>query len=164
MVPPQAIPILCQMEHTSIQVSWWVPYLPKGCRPDFNNGLVGDSNSGPVLAPGVYLSPTRIMAPPRATPILCQMKYTSVQVSYLSYFGLGNDFNSDVSKQIRHYWVCTNETFLWCYQLGHVDVLGVISLDILRWLGQLTIRLKTLEHVNGRKFTEKKRRKRKRIK
>ena len=31
--------------------SWWVPYLPKGCRPDFNNGLGGDSNSGPVLAP-----------------------------------------------------------------------------------------------------------------
>ena len=55
-------------------VSWWVPYLPKGCRPDFNNGLGGDSNSGHVLAPGVYLSPTRIMAPPRATPILCQMK------------------------------------------------------------------------------------------
>ena len=67
-----------------LMVSWWVPYLPKGCRPDFNNGLVGDSNSGPVLAPGVYLSLTRIMAPPRATPILCQMKYTSVQVSYLS--------------------------------------------------------------------------------
>ena len=44
-------------------VSWWVPYLPKGCRLDFNNGLGGDSNSGPVLAPGVYLSPTRIMAP-----------------------------------------------------------------------------------------------------
>ena len=55
-------------------VSWWVPYLPKGCRPDFNNGLGGDSNSGPVLPPGVYLSPTRIMAPPWATPILCQMK------------------------------------------------------------------------------------------
>ena len=31
-------------------VSWWVPYLPKRCRPDFNNGLGGDSNSGPVLA------------------------------------------------------------------------------------------------------------------
>ena len=30
---------------------WWVPYLKKGCRPDFNNGLGGDSNSGPVLAP-----------------------------------------------------------------------------------------------------------------
>ena len=66
-----------------LMVSWWMPYLPKGCRPDFNNGLVGDSNSGAVWPPGVYLSPTRIMAPPRATPILCQMKYTSVQVSYL---------------------------------------------------------------------------------
>ena len=48
-----------------LMVAWWVPYLPKGCRPDFNNCLVGDSNSGPVLAPSVYLSPTRIMAPPR---------------------------------------------------------------------------------------------------
>ena len=56
--------------------SWLVPYLPKGCRPDFNNGLGGDSNSGPVLASGVYLSPTRIIAPPRATLILCQMKST----------------------------------------------------------------------------------------
>ena len=55
-------------------VSWWVPYLPKGCRPDFNNGLGGDSNSGPVLAPAVYLSPTQIMTPLQATPILCQMK------------------------------------------------------------------------------------------
>ena len=60
-------------------VSWWVPYLPKGCRPDFNNGLGGDSNSGSVLPPGVYSSPSEIVAP----PILCQMKYTSVQVSYL---------------------------------------------------------------------------------
>ena len=53
--------------------SWWMPYLPK---TDFNNLLGGDSNSGPVLAPSVYLSPTRIMAPPQATPILCQMKST----------------------------------------------------------------------------------------
>ena len=30
---------------------WWVPYLNKGRRPDFNNGLGGDSNSGPILAP-----------------------------------------------------------------------------------------------------------------
>ena len=52
-----------------------MPNLPKRCRPDFNTGLGGDSN-GPALAPGVYLSPTRIMAPPRATPILCQMKST----------------------------------------------------------------------------------------
>ena len=34
-----------------LMISWWVPYLPKGCRPDFNNGLGGDSNSGPDLAP-----------------------------------------------------------------------------------------------------------------
>ena len=54
--------------------SWRVPYLPKGCRPDVNNGPGLDLNSGPVLAPGVYLSPTRIMALPHATPILCQMK------------------------------------------------------------------------------------------
>ena len=32
-------------------ISWWVPYLPKGYRPDFNNGPGGDSNSGPVLGP-----------------------------------------------------------------------------------------------------------------
>ena len=54
--PPPAIPILCQMEYTIcsgllLMVSWWVPYLPKGCRPDFNNGLGGDTNSGLVLAP-----------------------------------------------------------------------------------------------------------------
>ena len=52
--------------------SW---YLSKDCGPDFNNDLGGDSNSGPVLAPSVYLSPTRIMAP-WATPTFCQMKST----------------------------------------------------------------------------------------
>ena len=77
MTPPQAIPILCQIYICSClipMVSWWVPYLPKGCRSDFNNGLRGDSSSGPVLAPGVYLSPTQIMTPLWAIPILCQMK------------------------------------------------------------------------------------------
>ena len=66
-------------------VSWWVPYLPKGCRLDFNNGLGGDLNSGPVLAPGVYLSPTRIMPPLWATPtvLVSHEVYISVQVSYL---------------------------------------------------------------------------------
>ena len=29
---------------------WGVPYQNKGCRPDFNNGPGGDSDSGPVLA------------------------------------------------------------------------------------------------------------------
>ena len=54
MAPPQAVPILGQMEDTLVLESlplmvWWVPYLNKGCRPDFNNGLGGDSDSG-VLA------------------------------------------------------------------------------------------------------------------
>ena len=40
------------------------------------------------------------MAPPQATPILCQMKST-VQVSYLWFLGGYNDFSTDVSKQIR---------------------------------------------------------------
>ena len=82
---------------------WWIPYLNKGCRPDFRNGLEGDSDSSPVFPPGVYLSPTRIMAHPRATPILCQMKYTTVSGLllmfswWLPYLAKGPtpDFNSD---------------------------------------------------------------------
>ena len=54
-------------------VSWWVPHLPKGCRPDFDNGLGGDSNSGPVLAPRRLFESDSNNGPP-ATPILCQMK------------------------------------------------------------------------------------------
>ena len=54
---------------------------------DFNNDLGADTNSGPALGPGVYLNLTRIMTPPWATPILCQMKYTSVQVSCLRFPG-----------------------------------------------------------------------------
>ena len=34
-----------------LMVSWQVPYLPKGRRPDLDDGLGGDSNSGPVLIP-----------------------------------------------------------------------------------------------------------------
>ena len=49
-------------------VFWWVPYLSKGRMSDVNNGPGSDSNSGTILAHGVYLSPTRIMAPPRAIP------------------------------------------------------------------------------------------------
>ena len=70
-----------------LMVSSQVPHLSTGSRPDFNNDLGADSNSGPVLGPGVYLSLTRIMTSPWATPILCQMKYTSVQVSCLWFPG-----------------------------------------------------------------------------
>ena len=66
-----------------LMASWQVPHLSTGSRPDFNNDLGADSNNGPVLGPGVYLNLTQIMTPPWATPILCQMKYTSVQVSCL---------------------------------------------------------------------------------
>ena len=41
-----------------LMVSWQVPHLSTGSRPNFNNDLGSDSNSGPVLGPGVYLSPT----------------------------------------------------------------------------------------------------------
>ena len=68
-----------------LMVSWQVPHLSMGSRPDFNNDPGADSDSGPILGPGVYLSLTQIMTPPWATPILCQMKYTSVQVSCLQF-------------------------------------------------------------------------------
>ena len=55
-------------------VSWQVPHLAKGCRPNFNNGLRGDPNSGPILPPRVYSSLTRIMAPLQAISILHQME------------------------------------------------------------------------------------------
>ena len=51
-------------------VSWQVPYLAKGCRPDFNNGFRSDSNNGSILAPSVYSSLTQIMATSQAIPIL----------------------------------------------------------------------------------------------
>ena len=55
MAPLQAISILHQMElhlfMSPTYVFWQVPYLVKGCRPDFKNSLRGDSNSGPILAP-----------------------------------------------------------------------------------------------------------------
>ena len=123
MVPPQSHSNLVSdriyiYSGLLLMVSWWVLYLPKGCRLDFNNGLVGDLNSGLFLAPSVYLSPTRTMAPPRTIPILCHIKYTSV-FWWLPYLakgpmpdfnnGLGNDFNIDVSKQIRH---CTGSVHL----------------------------------------------------
>ena len=46
----------------------------QGPRPDFNNGPENKSNCGCILCPGVYSSPTRIMAPPTAIPVLAQME------------------------------------------------------------------------------------------
>ena len=44
--------------------SWQGPYLVKGCRPDFRNGLRGDSNSGPIAPPPTFMRVTKIMALP----------------------------------------------------------------------------------------------------
>ena len=55
MAPPQPISILCQMElhlFTSPTYGFLAgAILAKGCKPDFNNGLRGDSKSGPILTP-----------------------------------------------------------------------------------------------------------------
>ena len=104
-------------------VSLQVPHLSTGSRPDFNIDLGADSNSDPVLVPGVYLSLTRIMAPPWATPILCQMKYTCSGLLFMISWwllylakgpmpdfnnGPGNDLNSSRSLTPR----CLFETDL----------------------------------------------------
>ena len=131
-----------------LMVSWWVPYLPKGCRPDFNNDLVGDSYSGPVLAHQRLFESDSNNGPSRATPVLCQMKYTSVQVSYLWFSGLGNDFNSDVGKQLRH--CATTRMFRSCRCTDPAvsapartkHSCDVISWDMLTSLRQPTIRLR----------------------
>ena len=72
-----------------LMVSWQVPYLAKACRPDFNNGLRGDSSSGPILAPGVYSSLSRIMAFPGHLNLVSDGP-TSVHVSYLWFPGRCN--------------------------------------------------------------------------
>ena len=51
-------------------VSWWVQYLVKGPRPDFNNGPQKTRIVATLLPPGVYSSLTRIMAPTQTIPIL----------------------------------------------------------------------------------------------
>ena len=82
---------------------WWVPYLPKGCRPDFNNGLGGDSNSGPVLAPRrLFESDSNNGPSPGHSNLVSDEVYISVQVFYLWFPGGYNDFSTDViGKQIR---------------------------------------------------------------
>ena len=79
MAPPQAIPILGQMEDTPVQVSYL--WTPGGChicpRAAGLTSIMAQEVTrivAPFWPPGVYSSPTRIMAPPQATPILCQIK------------------------------------------------------------------------------------------
>ena len=55
-------------------ISWWVPYLAKGPRPDFNNCPWDNLNSGRILAPSVYSNLTKIMAPLQVIPVLVRWK------------------------------------------------------------------------------------------
>ena len=79
MAPPQAISILCQ-------VSWQVPYL--GCRSDFNNGLRGDLNSGPILASFCLFQSNN--GPSLGHLNLVSDGATSLHVSYLWFPGRGH--------------------------------------------------------------------------
>ena len=81
MAPPQAISILCQ-------VSWQVPYL--GCRSDFNNGLRGDSNSGPILASFCLFESDSNNGPSLDHLNLVSDRATYVHVSYLWLPGKGH--------------------------------------------------------------------------
>ena len=89
--PPQAISILCQMElHLFMSPTYGFlagAILAKGCRPDFNNGLKGDSNSGLILALGVYSSLVSNNSPSPGRLNLVSDGATSVHVSYLWFPG-----------------------------------------------------------------------------
>ena len=53
-----------------LMVSWRVPYLFKGCRPNFNNGLGGDSNSSRSLDPMRLIESDLNNSPPKAIRML----------------------------------------------------------------------------------------------
>ena len=100
MAPPQAIPILCQIEYTSVNVSYL--WFPGGChicpRAAGLTSIIALEVTRIVALevtrivalfcppPGVYLSLTRIMAHPQATPILCQMTSIYLFKSPIFYF------------------------------------------------------------------------------
>ena len=66
-----------------LMVSWWVPYLPKGCRPELNNGLGGDSTSVPVPPRRLFESDWNNDPSPGHSNLVSDEVYISVQVSYL---------------------------------------------------------------------------------
>ena len=75
---------LGQMKDTPVQVShlWWVQYLAKDPRPDINNGLGDNWNSGRILVPSVYSTPFQIIAPSQAIPILeCRRRLPQLALS-----------------------------------------------------------------------------------
>ena len=121
------------MSH-QLMVSWWVPYLPKGCRQDFNNGPGDDLNSGPILAPWHILESNSNNARLGHSNLVSHEVYISVQVSYLWFPGGYNDFISDVSKQINSACIYMKQSDA----TEHVDVVGSVNTVKLRCYGWST--------------------------
>ena len=88
-------------------VSWQVPYLAKGCKPDINNGLRGDSNSGPILAPWrLFKSDSNNGRFPGHLNLVLDGA-TSVHVSYLWFPGrchLAKGYRPDFNNGLRGDW------------------------------------------------------------
>ena len=166
------------MEYTSVQVSYL--WFPGGCHicprttgltsimaqevtrivapfclrrlfeSDSNNGL--SPNHSTLVSDEVYICSDLLLM------ISWWLPYLAKSPAPVFHNGPGNDFNSDVSKQIR---LCTGSGApprnrqVTCTKHS----CGVISLDMLTSLGQPTIRKAKrlrMTHVKGRKFTEKK--------
>ena len=89
MAPPQAIPILGQKKDTPVQVSpLWSCWCHMWLRAIGLTSIMAQEVTQIVAlfwSTDVYLSPTHIMAPSQAVPVLCQMEYTSVHVSYYDF-------------------------------------------------------------------------------
>ena len=100
MAPPQAISIFSYIcSCLPLMVSWQVPYLAKGCRLDFNNGLRGDSNSGPISLRRLFKSDSNNGPSPGHLNVRwsyicsCFLPMVSWQVPYLAK-GYRPDFNN----------------------------------------------------------------------
>ena len=86
MAPPQGIQILSQTEDTSglpLRVSWWVPYLAKGHRPEFNNSPGENTNCGRILGPRRLFECDLNNGPSPGHSSLGSDGSNSVQVSHL---------------------------------------------------------------------------------
>ena len=118
MAPPQAISILCQMElHLFLSPTYGFlagAILAKGCRPDFNNGLRGDSNSGPILTPQHLFESDSNNGPSPGHLNLVSDGATIVHVSYLWFpgrchiwpraAGLTSTMVSEVTRIVAPFW------------------------------------------------------------
>ena len=94
-------------------ISWKVPYLAKGCRPDFSNGLGGDSNSDPISSQRLFKSDSNNGPSPGHLNLVSDGA-TSVHVSYLWFpgrchswpraAGLTSIMASEVTRIVAPFW------------------------------------------------------------